>query len=62
LKLDIPEAQKAKGLKKIWTIGSRRTHVDRLEGPEEGEGQIRETPEAQRAMIHRLAQGHLLTY
>jgi hypothetical protein len=46
LKLDIPEAWKAEGLEKIWTIGSRRTCVDRSEDLEEGEVQSVETPEA----------------
>jgi hypothetical protein len=59
LKLEIPEARKAEGSEKIWTIGSRRKCVDRSEDPKEGEGQSVETPEARRAVNHRLAWGHL---
>jgi hypothetical protein len=62
LKLDISEAWRAEGPERIWTVGSRRTRVDRSEDPEEGEGRSVETPEAlksRRAESRRSISGHL---
>jgi hypothetical protein len=47
LKLEILEARKVEGPEKIWTIGSRRTRVDRSKDPEEGKlGGSVETPKS----------------